>query len=185
MKLYATVSSERATEGQGGNKHLTTLYTCKNEETGLYDEVARIEATIVNHNSPSLGGTVTIRFTSLVDETEELIILPKRYQTKGEKTDKCKKCGEIHDVEKAGGHDLLQAERVAICECREHPDDEYCQDILKDKSESEVIDFLEGNQDYKEGEKQKGEGSIYCKARKCPNIASDNPDNKGYCADHF
>lgn len=42
----------------------------------------------------------------------------------------CTKCDEIHDVELAGGHDLLQAERVAICECSEHPDDEYCQTIL-------------------------------------------------------
>jgi hypothetical protein len=32
------------------------------------------------------------------------------------------------------------------------------------------------------GEKQKG---VKCRAVNCPNVASDNPLNKGYCADHF
>ena len=45
-------------------------------------------------------------------------------------TDTCTKCGIIHDVEKAGGHDLLEAEAVARCECEEHPDDEFCQQLL-------------------------------------------------------
>jgi hypothetical protein len=48
------------------------------------------------------------------------------------KKDICGKCGEIHDVEKANGHDLIQAQRIAICECKEFPDDEYCQMILKE-----------------------------------------------------
>jgi hypothetical protein len=47
----------------------------------------------------------------------------------------CTKCGVIHDVEQAGGHDLIQADKVARCECAEHPDDEYCQQILGTETE--------------------------------------------------
>ena len=43
----------------------------------------------------------------------------------------CKKCGEIHDVEEAGGHDLIQAEKILVCECEKFPEDEFCQQILK------------------------------------------------------
>jgi hypothetical protein len=42
----------------------------------------------------------------------------------------CKKCGVAHDVEEAGGHDLIEAQKVLLCECREHPDDEFCAQVL-------------------------------------------------------
>lgn len=60
---------------------------------------------------------------SIAGELEELI----------DEDDVCEKCGEIHDVEKAGGHDLIQANKVLLCECSEHPDDEYCKEVLKNE----------------------------------------------------
>ena len=53
--------------------------------------------------------------------------------------EQCLKCGVIHDVEKAGGHDLLEAEKVALCECEDFPDDEYCQQLLKAHNEAEQL----------------------------------------------
>jgi|TARA_Y100000310_G_scaffold213575_1_gene214510 hypothetical protein len=59
------------------------------------------------------------------------------------KKDICDECGEIHDVEKANGHDLLQAQRIAICECKEFPNDEYCREILKEKEVNIAIKIEE------------------------------------------
>lgn len=42
----------------------------------------------------------------------------------------CKKCGVIHDVDAAGGHDLIEADKVLRCECADHPDDEFCRQVL-------------------------------------------------------
>jgi len=43
----------------------------------------------------------------------------------------CPKCGVIHDVNLAGGHDLIEANAVLICECKDHPEDEFCKEVLK------------------------------------------------------
>lgn len=42
MKLYATVTSERATKGQGGNKHVLTALTA--EIDGIRQEIASLSA---------------------------------------------------------------------------------------------------------------------------------------------
>jgi hypothetical protein len=43
----------------------------------------------------------------------------------------CEKCGVIHDVELAGGHDLIESDKVLRCECADHPDDEFCREVLR------------------------------------------------------
>jgi len=56
------------------------------------------------------------------------------------KTDiKCQKCNVIHDVEAAGGHDIIEAQTVALCECAEYPDDEYCKQILDAEKENKCL----------------------------------------------
>lgn len=47
-----------------------------------------------------------------------------------DKSKVCPKCGVIHDVDAAGGHDLIEADKVLKCECADHPDDEFCRIVL-------------------------------------------------------
>lgn len=120
MKLYATVTSERASKGQGGNKYLKTTYSVGSSEDS---------SPIANVELLRDGNHFTLRVYDYYGKEVAQI-----ERTKGA----CPKCGVIHDVDEAGGHDMIEAETVAICECREFPDDEYCKELLK-------------------GEKQKGE----------------------------
>lgn len=76
MKLYATTTSERASKGQGGHEELYVLLQCKNEITGLYDEVGKVKMEV------STGGAVNLVFRSLVSEQDMIIQLPERYNKK-------------------------------------------------------------------------------------------------------
>lgn len=92
MKLYATVTSERATKGQGGNKYLVSKYT---DETG--DEFLTVT---INHDDTIHQGnellhrylvTVKNRGIVLVNNREHWM----REKAKGEKQKGgvCKDCG--------------------------------------------------------------------------------------------
>lgn len=90
MKLYATVTSERASKGQGGHKRLDIVLTCKDEERGTYDEVGKLTM------HQATGGAINMLFRSLVSEEDLHVQLPTRYNTKGKKQKgesfKCDRC---------------------------------------------------------------------------------------------
>ena len=126
MKLYATTTSERASKGQGGNKFLEINILDEHKNEILFIRCIPDGTNIRTFIKP------TERATRLQATT---LYIPKGRE---QGADNCPKCNEIHDVEKAGGHDLLQAERIAICECEDHPEDEFCKQILKgNKQKSE------------------------------------------------
>jgi hypothetical protein len=83
MKLYATVASERATKGQGGNKYLTTRYT---DETG--DEFLTVS--IEHDDTIHEGNRLLHRYTVTV-KNRGIVLVNRREHwiaetTKGEKT---------------------------------------------------------------------------------------------------
>jgi hypothetical protein len=88
MKLYATVSSERASKGQGGNKHLDIKIQSGDEQA----EVLRI----LYNDTPNKRDKYTARIVTvagemwalkeLLDETNKAILLHTHgYGGKGEK----------------------------------------------------------------------------------------------------
>jgi hypothetical protein len=85
MKLYATVSSERATKGQGGNKHLLSVMTA--EIDGERQEIASMSAVVTDYG-------YKFQF-SLPDGRKGEIKLKGKSQ-KGEST--CEICGKKADM---------------------------------------------------------------------------------------
>jgi len=103
MKLYATVSSERATKGQGGNKHLEIIIMAQElEGIPTRQDLFRLSMEI-NDNK---------RLTAKIwdySEGDEMLLYPRHISTptkgeqqKGEK--KCSHCGAITKTSLEGWH---------------------------------------------------------------------------------
>ena len=76
MRLYAQVTSERASKGQGGHKHIVINLKAEDQHSGSYDDVARLNMQALT------GGSVVINVRSLVSEQDYQIVLPDRYTKK-------------------------------------------------------------------------------------------------------
>lgn len=88
MKLYATVTSERASKGQGGNKYLVTSFT---DDTG--DEFLTV--TIEHDDTLHSGGELLHRYHVTI-KNRGIVLVNKREHWIKEETKGNKQKGENH-----------------------------------------------------------------------------------------
>lgn len=96
MKLYATVISERARKGQGGNKKLEVVFTCEKSK-GYYPRIGEV---ILSDEGDYF--TLFFRQEGYSDIVLTKCAKEKGEQQKGEDWRHCKLCGKEFDIEK--GH---------------------------------------------------------------------------------
>lgn len=89
MKLYATITSERASKGQGGNKYLEIEIKAEKVE-GIPTRANIYRINIDIDDDGFLLGSI------LDYSTGERMILTKAKRQKGDTDDVCSKCGSPH-----------------------------------------------------------------------------------------
>jgi hypothetical protein len=139
MKLYGTITSERATKGQGGNKYINFQITAGENKTIM------------------LCGSITCEET----ETENIYrlfnagVLVDTLTESKQSDDNCAKCGGIKDSYESLCYDC----QMKSTKCWAQVGDDYCDNEATDG------DYCEAHAKEFKGKKQKGE---IVKLNDCP-----------------
>ena len=102
MKLYATVTSERATKGQGGNKHLTSEISINDED------IKHIVKVLITRDEEKDRYIVTIF------QDNEMISDKYIYRPKGNKQKTAKECKHNNHYADRNGFECRDCGYVSV-----------------------------------------------------------------------